>query len=205
MARSSSSPTGLLQSLKRSAFLLVMTTIVGCGVPWQVVKQSGPPSALKGASAIAVSFDYTGMIVGGMGGDKPEAQWVAEKSAEDANYQQTWTDLKSKWELAVTEGLAASSGVPVTRGTGTPVGSEAADVTIQLNNLQVGKYIVVGAKASAVQVTHTWSRGGQVVDEITTKTSVTPSMTQPSIFQHVAVMGKTTGKLGGKFFVKAQK
>jgi hypothetical protein len=156
-------------------------------------------------STVAVSFDYTGLMVGGMGGDKPEAQWVAEKSAEEPAYQQTWADLKSKWETSVMEGLAAGSPVPVTRSTGTPVAADAADVTIQLNRLQIGKYIVVAAKASAVEVTDTWARGGQIVDVIRTKSAITPSLMQPSIFQHVVFMGKNTGKVSGKFLSNAQK
>jgi hypothetical protein len=203
MARSSSL-SALSYAFKRASFLLVMTVMVGCGVPWQVVQKSGPPSALRGVSAVAVSFDYTGMMVGGMGGDKPEPQWVAEKSAEEPNYVQTWTDLKSKWETAYMEGLAANSPVPVTRSTGTAVGADAADVVIQLNRLQIGKYMVVAAKASAVDVTNNWSRGGQLVDVIRTRAAITPSAIQPSIFQHVAYMGKASGKVSAKFLKKAQ-
>lgn len=194
----------LVQGLKRSAWLVALVALVGCGVPWIVVKQSGPPSALKGISAIAVSFNYAGLMVGGMGGDKPEAQWVAEKSAEEANYQTTWAELKGKWESVYLEGLAAKSPVPVTRSNGAPAPGNAADVTVTLTRLQVGKYMVVAAKASSIDVTHTFSRNGQVVDEIRTSSSVMPSIYSPSIFQHIGKMGQHTGVLAGKFLSKTQ-
>jgi hypothetical protein len=196
----------LVRGLRRSAWLLALLAMVGCGVPWIVVKQSGPPSALKGINAVAVSFNYAGLMVAGMGGvDKPEAQWVAEKSAEEPNYQTTWAELKAKWESVYLEGLASQSPVPVTRSNGAPAPGNAADLTVTLTHLQVGKYMVVASKASTVNVTHTWSRNGQVVDEIRTNSAINPNLYQPSIFQHVGNMGKQSGAYGGKFLAKAQK
>jgi hypothetical protein len=194
----------LVQGLRRSAWLVALVVLVGCGVPWIVVKQSGPPSALKGISGIAVSFNYAGMMVGGMGGDKPEAQWVADSSAKDPAYQTTWAELKAKFEGVYLEGLAAKSPVPVTRSNGAPAPGNAADVTVTLTRLQIGKYMVVAAKASSLDVTHTFSRNGQVVDEIRTSQALMPSIYSPSIFQHVGKMGQNTGVIAGKFLGKTQ-
>ena len=187
--------------LRRCVWLLVPALLIGCGgVPWTVIKQSGPPSALKGSSQVVVFFDYTGMHVGGMGGDKPEAQWVAEKSVEETDYATTWANLKGNWEQHVLTEFTESSPLAVTRGTpGTAPPDTAAVVTFTLNNLQVGKYMVFGATNSGVTVTHTWGKRGAVVDEIQTRSTVTPSIVNPSIFQHVADMGQATGALAGKF------
>jgi hypothetical protein len=194
----------LVHGLKRNLWVIALLALVGCGVPWIVVKQSGPPSALKGINGLAVSFNYAGMMVGGMGGDKPEAQWVSEKSAEDANYQTTWAELKAKYEGVYLESLAAKSPVPVTRSNGAPAPGNAADVTVTLTRLQIGKYMVVSAVASTLDVTHSFSRNGQVVDEIRTSGSVTPSMYSPSIFQHVGKLGQQAGALAAKFVGKTQ-
>jgi LysM repeat protein len=191
--------------LRRCVWLLVPAMLVGCGgVPWTIIKQSGPPSALKGSSQVAVFFDYTGMQVGGMGGDKPEAQWVAEKSVEEADYATTWATLKGNWEQNVLSAFTENSPLAVKRGTpGTPPPDSAAVVTFTLNNLQMGKYMVFGATQSGVTVTHTWGRHGAIVDEIQTRTTVTPGITNPSIQQHVVDMGETTGKLAAKFLERA--
>lgn len=185
--------------------VLVPSILAGCGVPWMVIKESGPPSKLKGVDSVVVNFDYTGMMVGGMGGDKPEAQWVAEKSADEDDYAKTWDELKGKWEAMYMEGIADESPVATLRGApGVAVSPNAAVVNVTLNNLQVGKYMVFANTDSGVTVTDTWSRNGEVVDQIQTRAQVSPSMTTPSIFQHMTDLGHSSGKLSGKFLDSKQ-
>jgi hypothetical protein len=194
----------LVQGLKRSAGLVALMAMVACGPSWMVVKKSGPPSALATVSSVAVSFSYAGMMVGGGAGDKPEAQWVSEKNVEEPGYEATWIDLKSKWEAAYMQGLAKTSPVPVTRSAGTPAPAGAADLTVTLTRLQIGKYIVVAAKASIMEVTHSWALAGTVVDEIRTDYSVNPDMYHPSIFQHVNKIGNSSGAAAGKYITQAR-
>ena len=194
----------LVESLKRGTWFVALMAMVACGPGWQIIKKSGPPSALATVNTVAVSFSYAGMIVGGGAGDKPEAQWVAEKNVEEPGYEATWIDLKSKWEAAYLEGLSKTSPVPVTRSTGTPAPAGAADLTVTLNRLQIGKYIVVAAKATIMDVTHSYAVGGTVVDEIRTNYSLTPDIYHPSIFQHVAKLGQKSGAAGGKYIAKSR-
>jgi hypothetical protein len=194
-----------LLALRVCILLLVPSVLAGCGVPWMVIKESGPPPALQGVDSVVVNFDYTGMMVGGMGGDKPEAQWVAEKSVEENDYPKTWGELKGKWEAMFMEGIADASPVATLRGApGATPSPNAAVVTVTLNNLQVGKYMVFAATASGVTVTHTWSRAGEVVDQIQTRGKVEPTMTTPSVFQHIDDLGRDSGKLSGKFLSSKQ-
>lgn len=86
--------------------------LTGCII---MAQPAGPPSALKGVSSVAVQFDYTGLLVSGMGSAKTEAEWVAVKTAEDPEYGKTWADLKAKWEEHYFAALSGSSSVPVTR------------------------------------------------------------------------------------------
>lgn len=184
--------------------LVVVASVVGCGVPWTVVRQSGPPSALHGVTSVSVSFDYSTMMVGGMGGDKTAEQWVADSNIDDPEYRATWAQLISAWEENFMTGIANASDIPVVLSTGGEVGPDVAAVTVTLNRLQIGKYMVVAAVDSQVNVSHTWSRGGTIVDQIETRDAVTPSMFQPSVFQHVTNMAQRMGKLSGRFINRAR-
>lgn len=199
----------LVQGLRRSAWLIALVTMtmamVGCGPKWIVVKQSGPPSALKTVSSVQVTFSYAGLMVGGGAGDKPEAQWVAEKNVEEPGYEATWIDLKSKWEAAYMEGLAKTSPVPVTRTVaGTPAPGGAVELVVVLNRIQIGKYMVVAAKQSIIDTTHSFQINGAAVDEIQTSYGLTPSVYHPSIFQHVNKLGNLSGNAGGKYIAKSR-
>ena len=199
----------LVQGLRRSAWMVALVTMtmamIGCGPKWIVVKQSGPPSALKTVSAVSVSFSYAGLMVGGGAGDKPEAQWVAEKNVEEPGYEATWIDLKSKWEEAYMAGLAKTSPVPVTRSiAGTPAPGGAVDLVVVLTRIQLGKYMVVAAKQTIVDVTHSFQVGGAAVDEIQTHYGLTPSVYSPSVFQHANKLGNLSGNAAGKYLAKAR-
>jgi hypothetical protein len=195
----------LVQCLRRSVWLVALMAMVGCGPKWTIVKQSGPPSALKTVSAVSVTFSYAGLMVGGGAGDKPEAQWVAEKNVEEPGYEATWLDLKSKWEAAYMEGLAKTSPVPVTRSVaGTPPPGGAVELVVVMNRLQLGKYMVVAAKQTILDATHSFQMNGVAVDEIQTHYGLTPSMYSPSIFQHANKLGNLSGNAAGKYIGKAR-
>ena len=71
----------------RSRALLVAAVLVatGCGHGYDVLLASGPPSALRGAPEVAVTFDYGTLRVE----RQSEASWVAEKS-QDAGTVAGW-------------------------------------------------------------------------------------------------------------------
>ena len=58
----------LVESLKRGTWFVALMAMVACGPGWQIIKKSGPPSALATVNTVAVSFSYAGMIVGGGAG-----------------------------------------------------------------------------------------------------------------------------------------
>jgi hypothetical protein len=191
--------------LRGGLLLVALAALSGCSVPWLVIKESGPPPALSGVSRVLVKFDYTGMMVGGMGGDKTEAQWVKEKSAEEEGYEKTWADVKGRFESGFMEGIADTSPIATARAAPDAVSSaDTAVVTVTLNNLQVGKYIPFATKASEVTVVHTWERGGALVDQIQTHSQEVPALTNPSIFQHIVGLGGASGRLSGKFLDSVQ-
>jgi hypothetical protein len=93
-----------------------------------VIHQSQPkaPGPMQLATSLNVFFDYSSLMVEGMGGAKSEADWVAAKTAGDPDYPKTWADLKAKWEANFMQGLASGSPIPVSRA---PAPSAAANVT----------------------------------------------------------------------------
>lgn len=190
---------------RRAATLLVVhaltcASLSGCTPAWIVLKESGPPSALLGAPSVSVSFDYSTLIVNGMGRAKTEHEWVAAKSADDPAYPLQWQALKAKWEDSFMAGLAGASPVPVTRTVegGTPP-ADAASLLVMMNQLQIGEFVPFNTSLTTVQATYAWSRGEQVADEIRTISSVAPTLMTPAAIDHLASIGRDVGKANGKF------
>lgn len=185
--------------------LAALSFLVGCASSWTVKKESGPPAALRGVKAVALSFDYQGLMVSGMGGDKPEAKWVAEKAAEEDGYVATWSELKRSWESHFIEGISATCPVKVTLvAPGTQLTEETASLTVRLSRLQLGRWIPMSGQPSIVDATHTWSRGGEVVDEIETRAVAAATIYSPSITKHISGLGESSGEKSGNFLASKQ-
>lgn len=182
-----------LRSFVGAAVLLGVFS--GCGPAWKVVRVSGPPSALAGATDLAVAFDYGQMVVEG----KPEADWVAAKTAEDANYPTTWADLKGKFEAAVMEGV--QSQVPSAHRVEAGVGN--AVMVVQMRDFKLGKFIPFYQPPTVMNGNLVFQVGGQGGDEINLVRSYPASITQPSVFNHIGHVGRAIGTAGGQFFNNA--
>lgn len=160
--------------------------------------QPRQPSPLDGITALAVTFDYGPMMVSGMGPPKPEAQWVAAKTAEDPAYPTTWADLKSRWENYFMQALTSSSPVPVSRAVaGQPVPDTTAGLNVQFTQLEIGKWAYVTTTDSSIDAMHVWSRSGQVVQQNPHQTRFHPSMTNNSIFRQIDELSKGQGQAAG--------
>lgn len=175
---------------------LVLGVLSGCGPGWKVIKASNP-TTLGNAQNVAVAFDYSQMLVEG----KPVEQWKQEKTAEDANYPQTWADLMGKFESFFLEGMKEQvpSAHPVSAGPGD------VTVTIRPTKFGLGKYIVVSSWPTLMDVNIGAHAGeGADTDEIRTARSYPASITQPSVHQHIGHVGKQLGHVAGKFITSKQ-
>lgn len=188
------------QHLQRLAHAVALVLLVGaCSVPWKVVKESGPPSALSGASAVAVQFDYASLIVEGMS----ESAWVAQQKAKDGEYEKTWADLKARFEEHYMGGFSGEWG-PVGRvAAGAPKPENTILVQVKINSLDMGHYIPFATSRSQITVNVVWDAKGPE-DEIMITGSDTPSLVNPSIFQHVGHIGNYLGKVSAKFLSTKQ-
>lgn len=180
------------------AAALLATTAGGVACrPYNVVQQSGPPSALKGVSDVAVKFDWSGVQVLG----KSEAEYLSEKDDEE---KADFAKIKLETDAAILQGLQDNGGgarfAPVAEG----ADPNAPQVVVQYGYVQTGIYTPVYSLPSKVTVRFHWSRDGKVTDVIEANTTIGASLTTPSDHQRMEMAGRNIGRAGGKFFVDSQ-
>jgi len=185
--------------VRLSLLFSLMMLAAGCSVPWKVVRESGPPSALAGAGAAAIQFDYSALLVEGM----TQEAWVQQQTAKDPEYEKSWTDLKARFEKYYLEGFQAGWGTATVLAPGAAKPSGTVLVLVKVNTLDMGHYIPFATTRSQVTVNVVWDAAGPE-DEIMIVGSDTPSITNPSIFQHVGHIGGYLGKVSAKFLSSKQ-
>jgi hypothetical protein len=185
------------RSVRLSLLAVAVAFTAGCSPGWRVMRVSGPPSALRGAGEVAVAFDYSMMSVEG----RTENDWVAAKTAEDAQYPATWADLKGKFEAAVLFGLrdVYPAAHPITAG-----GQTQVVVWVQVRAFQLGKYIPFVMPRTVVDAEVVYVAGGQPVEEISVLRQYPPSVVQPSVFQHIGPVGQSLGVAAGRYLNSRQ-
>jgi hypothetical protein len=239
---------------------LLCVLLASCNI---VIHQTAPqpPSPMQLATSLRVAFDYSSLMVEGMGSAKSEAEWVAAKTAADPAYPKTWADLKAKWEENFMRGLSSGSPLPVSRAPDAPatasravpsrvllaqvVGTSggasagvsaapaadspaATDATpppvdapapapaqpafdgvltlrVALASFKLGKYIPMFTTNSQLHVLNTWWASGAMVEDSQDSVEFVPSITTPSVFQHVQAMGNDAGARAAGFLRERHK
>jgi hypothetical protein len=167
---------------------------VGCGPPWRVIKQSGPPSALADIQSLGVKFDYSRISLGG----KSEQQFLASKSEEErAKFQ----EVKSTMDNAFLIGLRSRLPDLLVRQ---DTGQEDATLTVRYTMLEQGKYAVVFAMDTELAAHLAFARNGAVTDEIAVDTAVDATVTQPAILQRVKIAAERLADLGAQYVRQAR-
>jgi len=184
--------------LRLVAALLVSTLVTGCGVPWTVIRESGPPSALKGVEPIDVAFHYDETVVEG----KPIDRWVADKTAEDPEYPITWADLLGRLESHYVRGLkdVAEATVSVAGERGDGGASEGVGLDVHVVSMELGKWIPFALPPTIVDVRMVWNVDGRATDEIGASARMSPSAIYASVFQHIGPVGQRLGRIGAEFY-----
>ncbi|MEL6185089.1 MAG: hypothetical protein AAFU79_10730 [Myxococcota bacterium] len=180
--------------------LLLGAVVTACAAPYQVVQQSGPPSALRNLETTIVAFDYSRMIVEGMSLDA----WMKKKTAEDAEYPKTWLDLQGRWEEAFRLGFS-ETGNTVEAGTleSQPTAGQCK-LVVRVLTFTMGKYFVVSATATRMDTEMDFVVGPDVTDIIALQAAQQAGAFNPSVFQHVKPVGQALGRNAGKFFADSQ-
>ena len=170
-----------------------VSALVGCGGhPWKVVHEAPPPSPLKGAGPVSISFDYSKIQIA----QKNEAQWVQSKIPEDADYPKKWSELKASFENAFIMGFGRDWQPGAQAG---PPGAPGVHVIVFPTSLSIGHYMFVGSTPTVVTTNIVYAVNGTDAEEISTNANRFASVIEPSVFQHVPQVGETLGRYGARF------
>ena len=138
--------------------LLLVLGSLGCGPPWRVIRASGPPSALHGMTSLAVVFDYSALMMGGMF----EAQWLATQPPdEQASYLAVRTSMEEHFLLELAAQLGRD-GIAVRRATG----AESHQVVVRPTRIEMGFYRFMVTMDSTLDARLVYGTGGAETDEI---------------------------------------
>lgn len=185
-----------LRHLALAAALLTSAAAAPGCAPYSVVQRSGPPSALQGAKLVLVRFDWSQVQVL----DKSEADYLAEKSAEE---RADFAQIKTETDAAILRGMQDQAG-QVFAAAGAEVDPNATLLVVHYGHVQTGIYTPVFSLPSKLAVRFAWSREGQVTDVIEANAAIGASLSTPSDHQRMEMAGKLVGKAAGRFFVRAQ-
>ena len=162
------------------------TTAAGCG-SWTVIKQSGPPSALTGITALQVGFDASEAMFGD--------QTLAEHRAAAGEASD---DLLPAMNRQLVRGFGeVAPEVPVSEGDAQP------QLVVKYLQLVAGRGGPFG-KPSILKARLLWSVSGAVTDEIEAEVMVTPSEYRPSAGKRLVMAAFDLGKVAAEYFLEAQ-
>lgn len=179
---------------------LLALLCAACGSRYTVITESGPPSALKGATQAVVSFDYAKLVVEG----RSETEWVARKTAEEADYEKTWADLKARFETHYMQGFTRGWPAASRLAEGEQPAEGAVRVVVDVRQLDMGRLVPFATTQSVITTRVKWNRKAEPDDEIQIQGADTPSLTNPSIFQHVGHIGAYLGGISARFLADKQ-
>ncbi|MFT3711483.1 MAG: hypothetical protein QM817_27935 [Archangium sp.] len=184
---------------RRLALLLLAVaalSLTACGPPWKVIRVSDP-SALAGNTDVAVTFDYSQMLVE----NRPLAQWMEIKTKDDAKYPQTWADLTQRFEAATLQGLRVQ--FPDAKLASQAPG--AVTLVVQPRTFRLGRWAPFVNNATFMDVVLDFQMNGQSTDAISVVRSYPASVTQPSVFNHIPYVGDQIGRAAGQLLGSKQK
>ena len=189
--------------LRRVAPALVLLGLalasVACGPPYVILAQSGPPSALAGATAMTIKYDYSQIAIS----DKrmSEQQWL--DSREKDEHRQTYLETKDSANTGFVEGLSGKiAGVQFATGDA-PAGT--IQISVVYTEWEEGMYAGVIAWNSKITARVVFSRDGQVVDEIQIHVEESASLYTPAPQQRLHTCGKKVGELAAHYNLNTTK
>jgi hypothetical protein len=163
--------------------------------------QPEPPSPLRGISDIAISFDYSHLLVGGLDRDA----FLAKKTAEDPAYPKTWADLLAAFEDNFILELRSGWGQVTVVPQGQQAPATSADLNVVVSELEIGHFIPFATRRTEVKVAMRWSVNGQLAHVQDEQDSFKPSLRVPSVFQHIKPIGQQLGRAAARFMRSKQR
>ena len=174
----------------------MLFTLAGCSPPWLTLTQSGPPSALAGAPAFDVAFDFSRMVIDG----QPVDQLMQTVPPDEhADLEGVFIEMQG----VLLEELATRAGVPVQQATG-PAAPGALRLTVAFTMVQRGPRGPIGFSSTEVTSEAIWSLNGQVTDTVSMTRASAPSLLRPSVAQRMKICARELGVLTARFFQSEQ-
>ncbi len=198
-----SSLSSLLRRVAAHALAPVLLVAIGllataCMPPYQIIQQSGPPSALAGATAMAVEYDYSQIAIS----DKrmSEQQWLDSREKEE--HRKTYLETKESANTGVVEGLAAKiQGVQFSTGTA----ASGVQIKVIYTEWEEGVYAGVVAWPSKITARVQFLKDGALTDEILIHVEEVASLYTPAPQQRLHTCGKKIGELAAHYIVNTTK
>lgn len=178
--------------------MLTLVLVSACA-HYEVLRQSGPPSALVGMSSLTIKYDYSQIAIS----DKrmSEQQWLDTREKDE--HRQTYLETKESANTGVVEGLTKKlGGVSLAVGDA-PAGTMQA--TVIYEEWEEGMYAGVVAWPSKITARIVFSQDGQVLDEIRIRTKEDASLYTPAPQQRLHTCGKRIGEFTAEYILNVTK
>jgi hypothetical protein len=173
-------------------------TSLAC-TPYKIIVQSGPPSALAGATTMTIRYDYSQVAISNK--RMSEQQWL--DSREKDEHRNTYLETKESANTGISEGLVKKiSGVQFANGEA-PAGT--IQITVFYLEWEEGMYAGPVAWPSKITASVQFSRDGQVLDEIQMHVEEQASLVTPAPQQRLHTCGKRIGEYAAHYIVNTTK
>lgn len=176
--------------------LPMLLALSACGPQWVTVQQSGPPSALRGAEAVTVAFDYSELLVG----DIPVQSYLAGlDSSKRAELEQVLQVMADGFLAELIVGLP----IRVTPAEGPPAEGEVR-VTARFRAMELGRYRVDRRIDSQLVTDVVWTVGPTSTDAIRTRTRAQANASQPTVLGRMQLAAGEAAEIAAAFFAFEQ-
>ncbi len=177
--------------------LALLFLLAACGPQWTTVQQSGPPSALRDATAVTVAFDYDDLLVR----DLPVQSYLAGLDPQErAELEQVLEAMATGFLAELTVALP----VRVRPASGAP-GPNEVRVTVRFRAMELGRHRVHRRIDSQLFTDLVWSVGQTPTDVIRLRTRVQASSSHPVTIERMQVAAERTAQAAAAFFELEQR
>lgn len=182
---------------RTALFIVLAFAALGCGPPWRVIRTSGPPSAIAGATQVAVVFDYSMLLMGG----RPESEWLATQPPDDQNaYLAVRQSMEEQFLLELTAELGRE-GIAVGRGSG----AEPLVLFVRYTRIEMGFYRFMVNMPSILDTNLAFAPGGGVSDEISLHLQREATMRDASIDERLDWCARRAAQLTAEYVRRARR
>jgi len=177
--------------------MAVSMPLVGCGPPWKIMHATEPNPFVNQRTFAVVPVDFAGLEVG----EKPEAEYLAEKDAETRqNWQGDKLGINEEFAKRLIE-EANENGIRVVLATGP--GAAPFIIRSSVRWVEPGFYVGVASGASEVQMTvQITTPDGRILDEIKIKHRTGGSVVHASTGQRLRADGGGLGEITAEYLQK---